>query len=394
MVKIEDVCSTKPQYGYTTKASDEGTWHLLRTTDITKGKIDWDTVPYCSIDPKDPEKYELKEGDIVISRAGSVGVSYLIEKPRKSVFASYLIRFNPDCDKQYFKYFLESPSYWQAISDVKLGIAVPNVNATKLKNINFPLPPLPEQRAIVAKLERLLGELDRSVAELEAARAKLGVWRQSVLREAFSGPSVLNQLPLKQIATSCLGKMLDKRKNEGDPQPYLANINVRWGAFDLDSLRTMKFKANAYERYGVRRGDLIICEGGEPGRCAVWSTDEKVFIQKALHRVRPLQGYNSNYLYYYFTYAAATNLLDRHFTGTTIKHLTGRKLKEVEIPLPSTLIEQRQIVQQLETRFSVADKLEEEIGAGLERARGLRQGVLRRAFAGELVEQKSLLGHE
>ncbi len=152
IVRIEDVCSTKPQYGYTTKGASEGNWRLLRTTDITKGKINWDTVPFCSDDPDNPDKYELKEGDIVISRAGSVGVSYLIEKPQKSVFASYLIRFNPNCDKKYFKYFLDSPLYWQAIADNKLGIAVPNVNATKLKNIKLPLPP----RANASYLLKLL----------------------------------------------------------------------------------------------------------------------------------------------------------------------------------------------------------------------------------------------
>ena len=91
---LEKIC-TQPQYGYTTKAVSKGNIKLLRTTDITSGKIDWSTVPYCKEDPQDPEKYLLREGDIVISRAGSVGVSYLIQKPENSIFASYLIRFNP-----------------------------------------------------------------------------------------------------------------------------------------------------------------------------------------------------------------------------------------------------------------------------------------------------------
>jgi type I restriction enzyme S subunit len=96
--------STKPQYGWTTKANHEsGKVKLLRTTDITSGQINWATVPYCSKEPDDLDKYLLKPGDIVISRAGSVGVSYLLTEIDNAVFASYLIRFRPiePVDKKY-----------------------------------------------------------------------------------------------------------------------------------------------------------------------------------------------------------------------------------------------------------------------------------------------------
>lgn len=184
--KVSLVC-TAPQYGYTTKAVNEGDLKLLRTTDITSGKINWPTVPYCKENPKDPEKYLLKNGDIVISRAGSVGVSYLIEKPDKSVFASYLIRFCPLINKRFFYYFLKSPFYWNEISEKKLGIAVPNVNATKIKEIPFLLPPLPEQHRIVAKIEELFTQLDKGVEQLQAVRCQLKTYRQAVLKYAFEG---------------------------------------------------------------------------------------------------------------------------------------------------------------------------------------------------------------
>ncbi len=151
---IGDICSP-PQYGYTTKAAKKGTLRLLRTTDITSGNIDWPTVPFCSTNPDNVKKYLLRDGDIVISRAGSVGASYLLTNPEKSIFASYLIRFKPYIDRKYFKFFLESSEYWAAISDNKLGIAVPNVNATKLKTIQLPIPPANEQHRIVAKISVL-----------------------------------------------------------------------------------------------------------------------------------------------------------------------------------------------------------------------------------------------
>ena len=73
---------------------------------------------------------------------------------------------------------------------------------------------------------------------------------------------------LAEIADISLGKMLDKAKNKGEPLPYLANINVRWGDFDLEDLRTMRFEAHELERYSLNAGDIVMCEGGEPGRCA------------------------------------------------------------------------------------------------------------------------------
>jgi type I restriction enzyme S subunit len=188
LTKIGEVC-TKPQYGYTTKAAQEGNIHLLRTTDITSGQINWNTVPFCLENPSYPEKYILKDGDIVISRAGSIGCSYLIKNPKYSVFASYLIRFQCKeiIDQKFFKLFLKSPLYWQSISEKKLGIAVLNINATKLQDIDIPLPPLPEQHRIVEKIEELFSELDSGVASLKKALEQLKIYRQAVLKWAFEG---------------------------------------------------------------------------------------------------------------------------------------------------------------------------------------------------------------
>lgn len=183
---IGEVCEP-PQYGYTTKASLTGDLRLLRTTDITKGAINWEAVPYCADNPDNPEKYLLQHEDIVISRAGSVGVSCLLSYPEKSVFASYLIRFRPSINKKFFRYFLDSPFYWNEITENKLGIAVPNVNASKLKEIPFPLPPEHEQKSIVAKIEELFSELDSGVASLKTAQQQLKIYRQSLLKHAFEG---------------------------------------------------------------------------------------------------------------------------------------------------------------------------------------------------------------
>ncbi len=144
------------------------------------------------------------------------------------------------------------------------------------------------------------------------------------------------KVKLGEITESCLGKMLDAAKNRGEYKPYLANLNVRWGSFDIDNLSLMRFEEDEDEKYGIKYGDLIICEGGEPGRCAIWKEQlPDMKIQKALHRVRPKDGLVDNfYLFYWFLLAGKCNWIDQYCTGATIKHLPGQKLKEVLVDLP------------------------------------------------------------
>jgi len=183
---IGDIC-LKPQYGWTTSAVSNGDLRLIRTTDVTSGKINWKSVPFCKKKPPEKEKYLLKDGDIVISRAGSVGYSHLIKNPEESIFASYLIRFKPLINENFLAYFLKSPLYWKSISEKKLGIAIPNVNATKLKQIYIPLPSLPEQHRIVAKIEELFTKLDAGIEALKKVKEQIKRYRQSVLKHAFEG---------------------------------------------------------------------------------------------------------------------------------------------------------------------------------------------------------------
>lgn len=140
---------------------------------------------------------------------------------------------------------------------------------------------------------------------------------------------------LGDVTDSCLGKMLDQEKNKGDYHPYLANVNVRWGSFDLENLPQMRFEDDEQERYGLKYGDLIICEGGEPGRCAIWKDAiPNMKIQKALHRVRVHDCLDYRYLFYWFLWAGKRGALEQYFTGATIKHMPGQKLKSVIIDKP------------------------------------------------------------
>lgn len=141
--------------------------------------------------------------------------------------------------------------------------------------------------------------------------------------------------PLSAVADLCLGKMLDQKKNRGEPMPYLANVNVRWGEFVLDDLRTMRFEPHELDRYGLKFGDIVMCEGGEPGRCAIWKNQvPQMMIQKALHRIRPKEGLDYRFLFYNLWHLGQTKTFDQYFTGSTIKHLPGEKLAKIEVVVP------------------------------------------------------------
>lgn len=149
--------------------------------------------------------------------------------------------------------------------------------------------------------------------------------------------------PLSEVAEFVLGKMLDQAKNRGEPLPYLANLNVRWGHFDLSDLREMRFEPHEIERYSLKPGDIVMCEGGEPGRCALWKRPrDNMMIQKALHRIRPYSCLDSTFLYYAFLNIGKMNGFAPFLTGATIKHLPREQLAKVQIRFPS-LPEQRSI---------------------------------------------------
>lgn len=219
-VSLGQVCQ-KPQYGWTTKSKKADGLYYLRTTDISSGNIDWDQVPSCIDLPKAIGKYVLRDGDIVVSRAGSVGVSHLVRNPRRAVFASYLMRLrtNEHLMPEYLAFYLKSPAYWEAISENKIGIAIPNVNAKKLASIPIPVPSHSEQQGIVERIEFQFSQLDTIKKSIELGLEQVSTLHRSVLAEAFTGRLVPQNHAdeaasalLERIAASRPAKLKRRRK--------------------------------------------------------------------------------------------------------------------------------------------------------------------------------------
>lgn len=318
-----------PQYGWTCKASkDKGRFKLLRTTDITKGAINWQTVPYCESIPENPKQYLLKESDIVISRAGSVGYSKMIENPGENcIFASYLIRFRlrDMIHPKLISYYLQSMEYWTQITSQSAGIALSNINSTKLSNVKVPLPPIGEQRCITKKIDCLFAKVDTCKARLDKAAESIKRFRKSVLADATSGKltedwrngndpgldmagfhtrliesrnryyentgrskrasqgkskqgkkdapdEILTHMPaswvkvrLRQIVDLHGGVTKGRRfKDRKTVQArYLRVANVQDGYLNLSEIKTIDILPEEKDKYRLETGDLLFTEGGD-----------------------------------------------------------------------------------------------------------------------------------
>ncbi len=174
----------------------------------------------------------------------------------------------------------------------------------------------------------------------------------------FAVPDQWEWVRLGDIAGSRLGKMLDKSKNKGPYRRYLRNANVQWFRFDLSDVLELRLEDAELEGCSVKENDLVVCEGGEPGRAAVCGpvVDGMVF-QKALHRVRPWCGISTWYLAYLLRYDTWSQRINSLFTGATIKHLTGKALATYMVPLPP-LSEQYRIVAKVDELMGLIDRLE------------------------------------
>lgn len=182
-----------------------------------------------------------------------------------------------------------------------------------------------------------------------------------------------------------LGKMLNKERTSGDHlKVYLRNTNVQWDRVDTDDLLMMDFPPSERTRYEVRSGDLLICEGGEPGRAAIWDGRiAEIYYQKALHRARSLGKSSVRWLYYCLKAATALNVFAIEGNTTTIAHLTGEQLRAHRFPFPDRAVQDRITIKldaQEHTDRQLVQKLEAQIALLAER----RQALITATVTGQM----------
>jgi type I restriction enzyme S subunit len=181
--------------------------------------VRWDEVPFCKIKKEEKQKYLLAKNDILFARTGAtVGKSYLIrDQVPDSVFASYLIRvrLTGEVTPKYVAYFFKSTDYWRQITESQAGIGQPNVNGTKLAQIEIPVAPANQQQRIVAEIEKQFSRLDEAVANLKRVKANLERYKASVLKAAVEGKLTEDwrkQHSNIELASKLLERILTERR--------------------------------------------------------------------------------------------------------------------------------------------------------------------------------------
>jgi len=272
------------------------------------------------------------------------------------------------------------------------GSVLPQISQKRARALQIGLPGLGEQRRIVELLDDHLSRLDVAERLIEASVARSSALRLAGLRLEFDhlhrgGVEVKR---LGDVAKTGLGKMLDSKRAAGSPTPYLRNLNVRWGRVDTSDIKTVLLTDAERAAFALEAGDLLVCEGGEPGRCAVWRGSEQLMtFQKALHRVRVDPAVlNVEYVAAVLESAIKSGAARSLLTGTTIRHLPQERLKSLSLPVPD-LVTQRQVVSRLDSTEEQSARLRGALGEAQGRRASLRRALLDAAFSGQLTGRSS-----
>lgn len=177
--------------------------------------------------------------------------------------------------------------------------------------------------------------------------------------KSFAQPTNWEWVRFGNIAQHNSGKTLDKGRNRGKSRKYLTTSNLYWGIFKLENIREMLIKDEELEKCSVRKDDLLICEGGDAGRAAVWEKDEEICFQNHIHRARFYGKLNPYYMYRFFEKLTATGEINKYRKGVGISNMSGKSLSSIILPLPP-LAEQDRIVAKVDELMTLCDKLEQQ----------------------------------
>ena len=404
-----------------------GNYYFVNGNNLNNGKIKIkpDTK---KINQSEYEKYkkELNNNTVFVSINGTLGNIAFYEN-EKIILGKSACYFNliKNEMKIYIYWLIKTKYFLDYANEEATGTTIKNVSLAAMRNFPIPLPPLAEQKRIVAAIEKfmpLIEEYGKKETQLKAFNEQIGtLTKKAILQEAVQGklvPQIAaegnakdlleeirkerllhgldfanaksgkkkskketalagsnpcditeDEIPfdipeswcwcrITDIATCELGKTKDALKNKGEMKDYLCSINIQEEGIDLSKVKQMKFEESEYERYTVKKNDLLICEGGDAGRCAIYDRDEPMYYQNALHRVRFFYNLNPKFYLYVFQVYKANKILTEVSKGVTIQHLTGAALKELYFPLPP-LAEQKRIVAAIEKLLPLCEKLGE-----------------------------------
>ena len=382
--QLRDVCAGEPQNGAFIKNPDFGAGlRFVNVKDIYRGVIvDLDSVERLQCDEASSKRYALREDDLLFVRSslkregiGQCCVVKGIQEP--AIYDCHLIRVSPDKDKVdalfLGYYFLSSRGKEDLIARSKTT-TMTTINQKTLAESEIVVPPIPEQRAIARALRAVQEAREARLKELQLERERKATLMQHLFTHGTRGEArkqtEIGEMPeswiivrLYEVFETQLGKMLSQKARVGDsPKPYMRNANVQWGQVDCTDVQTMDFNEAEAEKFRLKNGDLLVCEGGEVGRTAIWRDEiAECYFQKAIHRLRPHSNELMPEFFLYWMERAFRfgNIYGVAGTQTTIAHLPQEKLKAMKIPKP-LLQDQEQIVVLMKACDSKIAALEKE----------------------------------
>jgi type I restriction enzyme S subunit len=382
----------KINYGYTEKASyTEVGPRFLRIIDIKNDGVKWCSVPYCECCDSDLLKFQLEEDDIVFARTGATtGKSFLVKNPPKAVFASYLIRLKliskQDFSSDFVSYYFQTKFYWDKINEGISGSAQGGFNASKLGQLIFPIPPLQEQKRIVAILDQAFAAIAKAKANAEQnlknAKELFEVYLQGVLTDKRWTVVKLGEVCKKVEYGSS-----SKSAPTGDI-PVLRMGNIQNRRFDWSNL---VFSNNKEEnsKYLLSHNDVLFNRTNSPalvGKSAIYKSEMPAIFAGYLIRIhREEDLLNADYLNYFLNSSLAKDYGKKVMSSSVNQaNINGTKLKEYPLPLPS-LIAQQAIVQKLDALSLETKRLEAIYQKKIVDLEELKKSILQKAFSGELT---------
>ncbi len=326
-------------------SKDKGALYpYLCAVNVLWDKIETTTLKETRFEESELERYSVKKGDLLVCEGGDIGRSAIWDKEQTIQYQNALhrLRFNNEVLPRFCLMYLRCLKEKGILDDrYGKGVTIKHLVKSSLLSIPIPVPPISEQEYIVKELDLLTSIIDKKKAQLK----EYDQLSLSIFYDMFGDP-VTNEKgwefkKLGEVCDSDLGKTLNSSKDKGALRPYLCAVNVLWNKIDLSVLKQTKFKESELERYSVRKGDLLVCEGGDIGRAAVWEKEESIQYQNALHRIRFKGNVLPRYCLMVLYDLKRKGILDnRYGKGVTIKHLVKSSLLSIPIPLPPLSLQQ------------------------------------------------------
>ncbi len=356
-----------------------------------QGKADFgELYPTVRIYCSQPTKIAEKD-DILLSVRAPVGPTNL--SPGQVCIGRGLAAIRPSSDVN-LRYLLYYFRFFEAqLSEKGTGTTFKAITQATIKNLDIPVPSLPEQERIVARIEELFSELDKAVETLRTTKQQMAVYRQAVLKEAFdvAMQDTPPMMPIEKLlsterkgmSTGPFGTMIKKHEHQTTGIPMLGIENIGDGKFiDGNKIFVTPEKAKELKSFTLLEGDIIISRSGTVGElCAVPKRMEGALLSTNLMRVS-LNNYIILSDYFIYLFQSKGIVLDQVrelCKGSTRTFLNQTILKQIKFPVPD-ISKQKTIVEIIELRVSVCDSIEKTVNTALQQADALRQSILKEAF--------------